>query len=125
MQHSEEFIELSGGLPWMSFFLKVLMLFLSCVLVYVMCTRAQVLKAVRDFRSPGAEILSSCEPPRILGIKSGPLEEQSMLLILEPSLQPCLSLSSMWYIFQDYKFCLNNCRGPATTKITSCTRVEV
>ena len=39
--------------------------------------------------SPGTEITDSCEPPcECWELKPGPLEERSVLLTAEPSLQP-------------------------------------
>jgi hypothetical protein len=47
---------------------------------------------VRGVRVPGTGVTDSCEPPcGCLELNLGPLEEQSVLLTAEPSLQRCLS----------------------------------
>lgn len=50
----------------------------------------------RLIKSPGVGVTGSCEPPNVgcLEVTSGPLQEQSMLVITEPSFQSRRSVSA-------------------------------
>jgi hypothetical protein len=69
---------------WLFFFSSSFFLFLKIYLfIYFMCPLLQTHKRASD------PITDGCEPPcGFWELNSGPLEEQSVLLTVEPSLQP-------------------------------------
>ena len=59
----------------------------ACISVYHACVWC-LQRPEEEIRSPGIGVTDNCKPPcGCRELNSGPLEEQAMLLIAEPSLQ--------------------------------------